>query len=214
MLFAHALKICAALPGRKPGELIADAASEVCTGEILQSKNRFNFDLSIEDYIAFIRMKTAALFRAPTQIAGIINEVDAEKEEALRLFGESLGIAYQIYDDCLDLFGDEINSGKTLGTDLIVGKFTLPVLYYFSQISSAEKNQLIADKEKFIHDEEFRREFMQKVAEKNGHQVALKTCQEYLETAKAQLKVLVPNTYTRSLSSLCDIVLEQLTSIR
>ena len=62
--------------------------------------------------------------------------------DGLREYGFSLGIAYQIYDDCLDIFGDESQVGKSLGTDLATGKLTLPVLQLLEKAPAAEKNEI------------------------------------------------------------------------
>jgi len=66
----------------------------------------------------------------------------ASAVEAFRLLGMRLGTAYQIYDDCLDLAGDEAQAGKSLGSDLRKGKLTLPVLHLLDRSSTAERHRL------------------------------------------------------------------------
>ena len=73
-------------------------------------------------------MKTAALFSAACELGAFISEASPPVIGALKAFGTKLGVAYQIYDDILDLAGTEEETGKTLGTDLRKGKFTLPIL--------------------------------------------------------------------------------------
>ncbi len=132
-LFSHALRLSTNFSDREVSRKIADASAEVCSGEIIQTGRRFDLKLSIADYYRIIEMKTAALFAVACELGAFISGADPEIIGALRKFGHRLGIAYQIYDDCLDLIGDEARVGKTLGTDLRKGKFTLPVLFLIHQ---------------------------------------------------------------------------------
>lgn len=127
-LFAHALKLSTNFSDSKICRRIADAASEVCSGEIIQTQRRHDLKLSTADYYRIIEMKTAALFTAACELSAFISESETPIIESLKTFGTKLGVAYQIYDDILDLAGSEEETGKTLGTDLQKGKFTLPVL--------------------------------------------------------------------------------------
>jgi octaprenyl-diphosphate synthase len=137
-LFAHALKLCADFENRSICREIAAAANEVCTGEILQTQRRFDLKFTVADYLRVIRMKTGALFRAGAELSARVAGLPDSVSSAYRVYGESLGIAYQIYDDCLDMFGTEKSFGKTLGTDLRRGKLTLPVLHMLRQLGPDE----------------------------------------------------------------------------
>ena len=127
-LFAHALDLATNFDDAEVSRKIARAASAVCTGEILQTQRRFDLNLSVPDYYRIIEMKTAALFGAAAGLGAALNGSDPAVVEALKMFGLKLGTAYQVYDDLLDLVGDEAAAGKTLGTDLQKGKLTLPIL--------------------------------------------------------------------------------------
>ena len=127
-LFAHALRLSTSFSNSDICRRIADAAAEVCSGEIIQTQRRFDLKLSTVDYYRIIEMKTAALFSAACELGAFISEASPPVIGALKSFGTKLGVAYQIYDDILDLAGTEEETGKTLGTDLRKGKFTLPVL--------------------------------------------------------------------------------------
>ncbi|MEI8386723.1 MAG: polyprenyl synthetase family protein [Verrucomicrobiota bacterium] len=127
-LFSHALRLSTNFSNSDICRRIADAAAEVCSGEIIQTQRRFDLKLSTADYYRIIEMKTAALFSAACELGAFISEASPPVIGALKAFGTKLGVAYQIYDDILDLTGSEDETGKTLGTDLRKGKFTLPVL--------------------------------------------------------------------------------------
>ncbi|MEI9894164.1 MAG: polyprenyl synthetase family protein [Chthoniobacter sp.] len=141
-LFAHALKLSTSFPNGEISRRIAHAAAEVCSGEIIQTQRRFDLKLSVPDYYKIIEMKTAALFAAACELGALINEAAPEVIDSLRIFGLQLGTAYQIYDDVLDLAGDEATAGKTLGSDLRKGKLTLPVLHLLQISDEAERHRL------------------------------------------------------------------------
>ena len=121
---------------------VARAASAVCTGEILQTQRRFDLNLSHADYYRIIEMKTAALFGAAAGLGARLNNAGPEAEEALKVYGLKLGTAYQVYDDLLDLAGDEAQAGKTLGTDLKKGKLTLPILNLLQASENGQRERL------------------------------------------------------------------------
>ena len=128
VLFAHALKLSTNFSNSDISRRIADAAAEVCSGEIIQTQRRFDLKLTTTDYYRIIEMKTAALFSAACELGAFISEASPTIISGLKAYGTKLGVAYQIYDDILDIAGSEEETGKTLGTDLQKGKFTLPIL--------------------------------------------------------------------------------------
>lgn len=144
-LFAHALKLATGFSSSEVCRKIAEAAVEVCSGEIIQSQRRFDLKLAIAEYYRIVEMKTASLFSAACELGAFLNEAPPPVISALRDFGAKLGTAYQIYDDLLDLAGSEEATGKTLGTDVRKGKFTLPVLLILqSRGASAIQDLLLA----------------------------------------------------------------------
>lgn len=143
-LFARALQLAASYPTTEVCRRIAEATNIVCSGEILQTQNRFNFNLSIDEYLKFIEMKTAELFAVSCELGAHLAGANDHVKAALREYGLKLGIAYQIYDDCLDIFGQEPKAGKSLGTDLTKGKLTLPILRVIQVASHAEREEVNA----------------------------------------------------------------------
>ena len=87
-------------------------------------------------------MKTAELFTLSCDLAAFLGEATAEQRAALRQFGAAFGTAYQVYDDCVDLFGSEAAAGKSLGTDLAKGKLTWPVLLAWERANAADRAHL------------------------------------------------------------------------
>ncbi len=141
-LFAYALELATEFNDTAICRSIAKASRDVCCGEIFQTQRRFDLNLSVADYFRMIEMKTAALFAAATELGALINHQSPEIVGALKSYGMKLGTAYQIYDDCLDLVGDEKTVGKTLGTDIVKGKLTLPIIYLLQSATDPQKTKL------------------------------------------------------------------------
>jgi octaprenyl-diphosphate synthase len=141
-LFAHALMLSTDFEEKRVVRRIAQSANQVCTGEILQTQRRFDLQLTKADYFRIIEMKTAALFEAACELGAALNGSEEAVCENLAQFGRNLGTAYQIYDDCLDLVGDEASAGKTLRTDLEKGKLTLPILNLLEAATEKQREKL------------------------------------------------------------------------
>jgi octaprenyl-diphosphate synthase len=140
-LFAHALNLSTNFENAEISRAIARAAREICSGEMIQTQRRFDLKLGVEDYLRIVEKKTGSLFSAAAELAALISEADTNVIESFKNFGFQIGTAYQIYDDCLDLAGNETMTGKTLGTDLRKGKFTLPVLIFLGSASESERER-------------------------------------------------------------------------
>jgi octaprenyl-diphosphate synthase len=141
-LFAQALKLAASFPTPEVCRAVAAATNTVCSGEILQTQHRRDFRFSRSDYFRVIEMKTAELFALSCELAAFLSDATASQRAALRQFGLAFGTAYQVYDDCVDLFGSESAAGKSLGTDLAKGKLTLPLLFLAERAEARDRRHL------------------------------------------------------------------------
>ncbi|MEM8955539.1 MAG: polyprenyl synthetase family protein [Verrucomicrobiota bacterium] len=141
-LFAHALELATSFDDPAFCRTIARSANAVCQGEILQTQRRFDLKLQIDEYLKIIEMKTASLFACAMELGASLAQADRERSFLMHEFGRKTGTAYQIYDDCIDLVGDEKVVGKTLGTDLARGKLTLPILHLISEAGEDQRAKL------------------------------------------------------------------------
>jgi octaprenyl-diphosphate synthase len=139
-LFAHALKLAASFPTPDVCRAVAMATNTVCSGEILQTQHRRDFQFTRERYFKVLEMKTAELFALSCELSAGLSDTTLEQRNALRQFGLAFGTAYQVYDDCVDLFGSEAAAGKSLGTDLAKGKLTLPVLLLWERADKHDRS--------------------------------------------------------------------------
>ena len=141
-LFANALRLAAEFPTTDVCRAVSTATRTVCSGEILQNNHQGNLALGQAEYFKMLRMKTGALFALACELGGSLAGGDPREMRALREYGMALGTAYQVYDDCLDLFGSEAEAGKSLGTDIASGKATLPVILLCEQAGPEIATQL------------------------------------------------------------------------
>jgi octaprenyl-diphosphate synthase len=141
-LLAQALKLASSHPTMEFCRAVSQATNTVCSGEILQTRQRRQFAVARKDYFRVIEMKTGELFNLSCGLAALLSQAPEAQGAALREFGAAAGTAYQIYDDCVDLFGSEADAGKSLGTDLIKGKLTWPVLLAWERAGAADRAAL------------------------------------------------------------------------
>jgi octaprenyl-diphosphate synthase len=144
VLFAHALNLSTDFDDTSISRTIARTATEVCSGEIIQTQRRFDLQLSREEYFRIIGMKTGSLFACAAELGAVISGAPAAVVRRMKSYGAKIGTAYQIYDDCLDIAGTEAETGKTLGTDLRKGKLTLPVLTLLESASAFDRERCCA----------------------------------------------------------------------
>ncbi len=123
--------------------MVGEAARLVCEGELRQVLQREAFDLDEESYLEIIRGKTAELCRVSCKLGAEQNGADEETTTALADYGTALGIAFQIADDFLDLWGDDGKVGKTLGTDLQQGKMTLPLIRLLATADEFQRARIV-----------------------------------------------------------------------
>ncbi len=123
-------------------KLFSKTALEVCEGQRLDMDFEELDDISIEDYIEMISLKTSVLVAACLGMGAILADSNAEDVDHLYQFGKNLGIAFQIQDDILDTFGDASKVGKRIGGDIIQKKKTYLYLKSLELLSEVEQNEL------------------------------------------------------------------------
>lgn len=121
---------------------LANAASIIAEGEVMQLSSINDISVSEQRYIEIVAAKTAELFAASTKASSIIACQNNEITEQMYNFGRHTGIAFQIIDDILDYCGDSAKLGKNIGDDFYEGKVTLPILYAFAKADPNETQWL------------------------------------------------------------------------
>ena len=196
-LFSHALTLATDFDSIDICRRVGNAAREVCQGEIIQTQRRFDLTLTKAEYFRIIGMKTGALFGAATGLAAKLSGHSEELQERLYGYGMKLGTAYQIYDDCLDLVGSEEVVGKTLRTDLVKGKLTLPILNLLETASEAQRMKL---NKRILDQEPLDLPVLLGIAEYEGAvESAVDTALELLARSREDLAPLGPSAYSEAL---------------
>lgn len=144
-LFSHALNLATKFPTTEVCEAVSESTRKVCAGEIIQTLRRGSTNITMQDYRRIIDLKTAELFRVSCFLGSRLSGYDLGFVSAVSDFARHLGIAYQIYDDLADFFGEEKDIGKTLGTDLASGKITLPLLMLLDRLPADERAALVEE---------------------------------------------------------------------
>jgi octaprenyl-diphosphate synthase len=184
---------------------ITSAAKELCEGELVQVKDRDNFDLSKEQYFFIIKKKTAALFAASCQCGGLIFSKDKRWIEALYEYGLNFGMAFQIIDDYLDIMGKQETIGKLPGQDIKEGELTLPIMNLWEFLSTREKEELkslLSRKSDNGILEKIRKKMLTSgAAEKTREIVA-----SFTNSAKERINILSSSPYKDSLINLADFI--------
>lgn len=141
-LISHAFHLCSSLESQVASRVIGRTTNEVCEGELLQIDNRNNFDLNEQTYLQIINRKTASLIAASCELGARLAGASDAQVAQMETFGRSIGVAFQIQDDILDIVGDVGTVGKTLGIDVEKGKMTLPMIH-FMNTAPAEHQRLL-----------------------------------------------------------------------
>jgi octaprenyl-diphosphate synthase len=142
-LFTHAFHLTACTGSAEACRLIGRATNIVCEGEMWQIAERGNLALTEERYFDIIEAKTAELCAVACYLGAFSAGVDPHVVQGFDGYGRSLGIAFQIADDILDVAGNEAVTGKSLGSDLEKQKLTLPVIHALAQSQGAQRDALL-----------------------------------------------------------------------
>ncbi|MBB6218036.1 heptaprenyl diphosphate synthase [Anaerosolibacter carboniphilus] len=204
-LFAKAFEILAANQLIPSMNLVVEAITEMCDGEIVQADNRFNFNQSVEDYYERIYKKTGALIAACCQAGAIAGGATDKEIDALKIYGTHIGYAFQIIDDILDFTGDPVILGKPVGSDLKEGNITLPVLKLMMQEEYKRGLERIFEKYGFTEDayKEILRLLQDSYALEEAHKDAVNS----VRIAKEALKNIKDSNSRYNLSEIAEKIL-------
>ncbi len=132
-LFSRAFELMVEDGSLKVLKILSNASAVIAEGEVAQLTAQREVETSEDRYLEIITAKTAALFAAACQIAGVVAERGTAAEEALEAYGRNLGIAFQLVDDAIDYVSDADTMGKDSGDDFRDGKVTLPVILAYAR---------------------------------------------------------------------------------
>lgn len=186
---------------------ITDTVKRMSEGELLQIYKARKLDIDEETYFKIISDKTASLLSTCCEIGARSATTSNEKIEALRNYGENLGIAFQIKDDILDFTGTK-KIGKPLGGDIKEKKLTLPLIH---TLSKEEKSSVTQIKKGIKRGKKNKKidELIELVKSNGGIEYSLKAAHDYSEKAKNCLSIFEDSEYKDSLIALVDFVIDR-----
>ena len=185
-------------------EIVSEAVKSMSEGELLQIEKARKLDIEEEVYYEIIRQKTASLIGSACSAGAASAGATDEEIEKMRVFGEKIGIAFQIRDDLFD-FGSE-DVGKPLGIDIKEKKMTLPLIYALNQSSEEEKRRIIQIIKKKSKDTNKVKEVIDFVLNSGGMEYAKTSMHRYRDEAIKILRSFKPSTYRDSLENLVFFV--------
>jgi len=188
-------------------KIISVAVREISEGELLQIEKARKLDITEEVYYNIIRQKTATLLAACCAMGAQTVQDNVDLVEKMRLFGEYIGMAFQIKDDLFD-YG-ETAIGKPTGIDIKEQKMTLPLIHTLNTVSTPEKNWLIQSVKHHNRDKKRVKEVIKRVKAAGGLSYAEKKMDEYRQKALAILLEFPKDDYRDALELMVNYVISR-----
>lgn len=188
-------------------QILSEAVQNMSEGELLQIEKARRLDISEEVYFDIIRQKTASLIAAACKAGAAAADASTENIERMRLFGEKIGIAFQIKDDLFDYGEDTI--GKPTGIDIKEKKMTLPLIYALNKVDHKTKRKIIKVVKHYGTDKEKVNEVIGIVSDTGGLSYAKEIMLRYRTEALEILKTFPESEYRESLETLVMYVTDR-----
>ncbi|NBP68670.1 MAG: polyprenyl synthetase family protein [Cytophagia bacterium] len=187
--------------------IVTDAVREMSEGELLQMEKSRQLNITEEVYFQIIRQKTASLIAACCSVGARSSGASDEVVDTMRLFGEKIGMAFQIKDDLFDYGEEEV--GKPLGIDIKEKKMTLPLIHALSKASWLERRRIMG----IVRNESSKpkkvKEVIEFVRNSGGIEYAQAVMNRFHADAIALVKDLPDSAHKRSLIQLVEFTIER-----
>lgn len=208
-LFARAFELMVETGSLRALDILARASSVIAEGEVLQLTRAHDLNLGQDTYIEIIRCKTAELFAAAAESGAVSAKADDAQAAALRDYGVSLGLAFQLVDDALDYGGLTGALGKNAGDDFREGKATLPLLLAIGRTGTKEAafwERTVGQLEQ--SDADFKRA-QELIVGTGAFEATLDMAADYADAAKAALAGFPDNPWRQALEALADFTVSR-----
>ncbi|WP_428926487.1 polyprenyl synthetase family protein [Marinibacterium sp. SX1] len=190
--------------------ILSNASATISEGEVLQLSAAQDLKTGEDIYLQVVRGKTAALFAAACEVGGVISDAPEAQIDALRTYGDALGIAFQIADDLLDYQGDSGATGKNVGDDFRERKLTLPVIRAVAAASEQERAFWVRCIEKGRQEEGDLDTALELLRAHGTLESTRRTAQDWAAKAREALQVLPAHPLRDLLSDLASYVVSRL----
>ena len=188
-------------------KIVSNAVKEMSEGELLQMEKARKLDIDEDVYYDIIRQKTASLIASCCAVGACSTGADADTIEKMRLFGEKVGMAFQIKDDLFDYGTAEI--GKPLGIDIKEKKMTLPLIYALRNAPLIEKKKVIFKIKNQSHKSKKVNEVIEFVKNSGGLEYAGEIMEKFYDEALEILQSFKDSTFKDSLNGLVQFTIKR-----
>ena len=206
-LFSLAVRLISSLDTMHAVQVLSEACRAMCQGELRQVATQGDFGLTESCYLDIIADKTAALCACCCRLGSHYADAPAETQEALARFGRHLGIAFQIADDLLDVLGDEEQTGKSLGTDVLKQKPTLPLIRLLSQSQPKDREEILSIVAQPDREGSARLRYW--LDRSDAIAYSREKAQGYVDLALGELEILTPSPAADSLRGVAEFVVSR-----
>ncbi|MFQ5627674.1 MAG: polyprenyl synthetase family protein [bacterium] len=186
-------------------DIVSSTAQRMSQGELLQLERSHDYWMEEEIYYRLIGDKTASLISAACQLGAVAAEASDEAINRMGIFGENIGLAFQIRDDLLDLLGVEKTTGKPIGNDLRENKITLPLLYALKQAEKREAKRIIRFMKNGIHKKGIKT-VVDFIKENGGVAYASEKAEKLMQSAVGELANYENSAYKNVLIKLVEFI--------
>jgi octaprenyl-diphosphate synthase len=208
-LFSRSFQLMVAADDIQVLGILANASAVIAEGEVMQMRSANNLATSEGDYLAVIKAKTAELFAAAAEAGAKITGQGPLYTSAMRSYGQSLGIAFQLVDDALDYSGKQALMGKSVGDDFREAKVTLPVILAYARAEDQAQQFWKRVIETGAQSEADLERAISYVEETGAIRETMARARHYAGEARAALAELPPSDIRAALADIADFCVER-----
>jgi len=204
-LFARSFNLMVETDSMQALGILSTASSVIAEGEVQQLAGLRDIEMSRETYMQVIGAKTAALFAAAAEVSPVLADSGAERQNALRTYGQELGLAFQLVDDALDYGGYEVALGKSIGDDFREGKMTLPVIIaYANAVRDGDKEAVAFWQRVIVEHKQTDDDFAtatELLVKEDALEATLEAARAHIQNAKSALDIFTDGAETEAWKS-------------
>ncbi len=212
-LFARAFNLMVETNSLEALGILSTAASIIAEGEVQQLAGLRDVQMPAATYMQVIGAKTAALFAAAAEVSPVLANSGAQKQAALKTYGQELGLAFQLVDDVLDYGGFEAKLGKSVGDDFREGKMTLPVIVAYGRAQDRNDRPALdfwhRVMEKLQQTDTDLPGAIKLLRKENALDATLDAARNHVKAAKTALGVFDDSEWKTALNRLADFVVDR-----
>lgn len=190
-------------------QVMSQAVADMTSGQILEAQLQGDLEAKEEAYLQVIEGKTAALMAAGCELAALSCQATPDQVKAARELGRNIGLAFQIVDDILDIWGDPSALGKPVGSDLQEKKYTLPFIVSYRSSGEDERQAVRGMLSNGHYPGEHMPELVEWMERHRARSIASEKALAYTNAARAALAELPPGSAREDLAQLLDMMMER-----